>query len=250
MGVSAYRRGSVPRIGRSRPRRPPRPRKVGVVRSAVQVLIHRAASEPGFEGVAAFISGFDQVRRRQDQKLSKELFALFAQSRGTYGSRRLQRMLARQAIYCGRNRILRLMRQLRLQVLQKRRFRPLTTQSRHPEPLAPNRLKQLTQPPSAPNQVWCADLTYLPSQQEGWLYLAAELDLCSKRVVGWKLASLAAPLVTDAFERAVKLWALCPRIHHSDRGVQYASSSFRQLLENVFLPSASNWSAAWRGAAL
>ena len=191
-------------------------------------------------------------RRRQDQKLSKELFALFAQSRGTYGSRRLQRMLARQAIYCGRNRILRLMRQLRLQVLQKRRFRPLTTQSRHPEPLAPNRLKQLTQPPSAPNQVWCADLTYLPSQQEGWLYLAAELDLCSKRVVGWKLASsLAAPLVTDAFERAVKLWALCPRIHHSDRGVQYASSSFRQLLEShQVLPSMSRAGCCYDNAAI
>ena len=182
-------------------------------------------------------------RRLQDQKLSKELCALFAQSRSTYGSRRLQRMLARQAIYCGRNRILRLMSQLRLQVLQKRRFRPLTTQSRHFEPLAPNRLKELAQAPNAPNQVWCADLTYLPSQQEGWLYLAAELDLCSKRVVGWKLASsLATPLVKDAFGRAVKLWSLCPRIHHSDRGVQYASSSFRQLLEShQVLPSMSRY---------
>ena len=172
-------------------------------------------------------------RRLQDQKLSKELSALFVQSRSTYGSRRLQHMLARQAIYCGRNRILRLMSQLQLQVLQKRRFRPLRTQSPHPEPIAPNRLKQLAQPPNAPNQVWCADLTYLPSQLDGWLYLAAELDLCSKRVVGWKLASsLATPLVKDAFERAVKLWSVCPRIHHSDRGVQYASSSFRQLLDS------------------
>jgi putative transposase len=172
-------------------------------------------------------------RRLQDQKLSKELSALFVQSRSTYGSRRLQHMLARQAIYCGRNRILRLMSQLQLQVLQKRRFRPLRTQSPHPEPIAPNRLKQLAQPPNAPNQVWCADLTYLPSQLDGWLYLAAELDLCSKRVVGWKLASsLATPLVKDAFERAVKLWSVCPRIHHSDRGVQYASRSFRQLLDS------------------
>jgi putative transposase len=191
-------------------------------------------------------------RRLQDQKLSKELSALFAQSRSTYGSRRLQHMLARQAIYCGRNRILRLMSQLRLQVLQKRRFRPLTTQSRHPEPIAPNRLKQLAQAPNAPNQVWCADLTYLPSQQDGWLYLAAELDLCSKRVVGWKLAcSLATPLVKDAFERAVKLWSVCPKIHHSDRGVQYASSSFRQLLDShQVLPSMSRSGCCYDNAAI
>jgi putative transposase len=82
-------------------------------------------------------------RQLQDRQLSKELSALFAQSRGTYGSRRLQQMLVRQAIFCGRNRILRLMSQLRLQVVQKRRFRPITTQSRHAEPIAPNRLKQL-----------------------------------------------------------------------------------------------------------
>ena len=191
-------------------------------------------------------------RRLQDQKLSKELSALFAQSRSTYGSRRLQQLLARQAIYCGRNRILRLMSQLRLQVLQKRRFRPLTTQSRHPEPIAPNRLKELAQAPSAPHQVWCADLTYLPSQQDGWLYLAAELDLCSKRVVGWKLArSLTTPLVKDPFERAVKLWSVCPKIHPSDRGVQYASSSFRQLLDShQVLPSMSRAGCCYDNAAI
>ena len=130
-------------------------------------------------------------RRRQDQKLSKELSACLPRSLSVAPSR-LDLPALRESGS-------RLMSQLRLQVLQKRRFRPLTTQSRHPEPLAPNRLKQLAQPPNAPNQVWCADLTYLPSQQEGWLYLAAELDLCSKRVVGWKLASsLATPLVKDA----------------------------------------------------
>jgi len=99
--------------------------------------------------------------------------------------------------------------------------------------IAPNRLSQLPLGPSAPNQVWCADLTYLPSQQDGWLYLAAELDLCSKRLLGWKLStSLASSVVHEAFERARKLWSVAPHIHHSDRGVQYASSSFRQLLDS------------------
>jgi putative transposase len=140
-------------------------------------------------GLYAHRSKFQRPRRVEDRQLSQQLRALFTQSRNTYGSRRLQQMLARQAIRCGRNRILRLMKELEFQVLQKRRFRPRTTQSRHQEPIAPNRLNQLPAPPSAPNQVWCADLTYLPSQQEGWLYLAAVLDLSSRRLVGWKLSS-------------------------------------------------------------
>ena len=78
-----------------------------------------------------------------------------------------------------------------------------------------------------------SDITYIPSQQEGWLYLAGELDLCSRRLVGWKLgASLSAPLVMDAFERAVQNWSTLPSLHHSDRGVQYVSSDFRRLLNS------------------
>jgi putative transposase len=170
-------------------------------------------------------------RRLQDRELAKEIALLFSQSRCTYGARRLQQMLARQRIRCGRNRLRRLMRTLGLQAVQKRRFRPKTTQSVHHEPIAPNRLNQLPERPSGPNEVWCADLTYLPSQQDGWLYLAVELDLCSRRVAGWKLSlSLGAPLVEQAFERAVKLWSVSPSLHHSDRGVQYASCSFRKLL--------------------
>ena len=125
----------------------------------------------------------------QDKELAKEIELLFSQSRCTYGARRLQQMLRRKAIRCGRNRLVRLMRGLGLRAVQKRRFRPKTTQSSHQEAVAPNRLNQLPEPPSVPNQVWCADLTYLPSQQDGWLYLAAELDHCSKRVAGWKLSS-------------------------------------------------------------
>ena len=172
-------------------------------------------------------------RRLLDQALQQQIAELFSQSRGTYGSRRLQHLLAGQGRRCGRKRILRLMNQLELKLVQKRRFRPRTTQSTHREPIAPNRLNQLLLPPSAPNQVWCADLTYLPSKEQGWLYLAAILDLCSRRLVGWKLStSLATPLVTEAFERALKLWSYPPQIHHSDRGIQYASSAFQKLLSS------------------
>jgi putative transposase len=188
----------------------------------------------------------------QDQQLAKEIALLFSQSRCTYGARRLQQMLRRKAIRCGRNRLARLMSGLGLQAVQKRRFRPKTTHSAHDEPVAPNRLNQLPEPPKAPNQVWCADLTYLPSQQEGWLYLAAELDLGSKRIAGWKLSSsLATPLVQEAFERAVKLWSVCPALHHSDRGVQYASSAFRELLNSYQVtPSMSRKACCYDNAAM
>jgi len=144
------------------------------------------------------------------------------------------------------------MGQLRLQPVQKRRWRPRTTQSVHCEPIAPNRLDQLPLPPSAPNQVWCADITYLPSQEDGWLYLAAELDLCSKRLVGWKLStSLATPLVEEAFQRALKLWSAGPQLHHSDRGIQYASSAFRQLLLSCQVtPSMSRKANCYDNAAM
>ena len=163
--------------------------------------------------------------------------------RCTYGWRRLQKGLLRESIACGKKRILRLMRDQELEVIQKRAFRPKTTQNRHDQPIAPNRLKALPEPPQKPNEVWCADITYIPSQQEGWLYLAGELDLCSRRLVGWKLdTSMAAPLVPAAFERAVKNWANLPVLHHSDRGVQYASSDFRQLLDSY--PGCRRWPPA------
>jgi len=191
-------------------------------------------------------------RRLHDKALVKLIEPIFNQSRRTYGARRLQQMLRRQGIGCGRTRLVRLMRLLGLQPVQKCRFRPKTTQSLHHEPIAPNRLNQLPLPPSAPNQVWCADLTYLPSQEDGWLYLAAELDLCSKRLVGWKLStSLATPLVQEAFERALKLWSVGPKLHHSDRGVQYASSSFRQLLHShQVTPSMSRKACCYDNAAM
>ena len=191
-------------------------------------------------------------RRLHDKALAKRLKPIFRQSRRTYGARRLQRALRRQGVRCGRKRLVRLMGQLGLRPVQKRRWRPRTTESLHCEPIAPNHLNQLPLPPSAPNQVWCADITYLPSQEDGWLYLAAELDLCSKRLVGWKLStSLATPLVEEAFQRALKRWSGAPELHHSDRGIQYASSAFRQLLlSHQVTPSMSRKACCYDNAAM
>jgi transposase InsO family protein len=171
------------------------------------------------------------LRRSQDAIVGSKISFYFFESRKTYGCRRLQKMLQRDGIWCGKNRISRLMCQLGLQAIQKRRFRPQSTQSRHHQPIAPNRLIARSEPLTEPNEIWIADITYLPTLSQGWLYLAVEMDLCSRALVGWRLADcLAAPLVIEAFQRAVKAWSV-PQMHHSDRGVQYAAEDFRQLLK-------------------
>jgi transposase InsO family protein len=190
-------------------------------------------------------------RRQKDALLAEQISLIFLESRQTYGSRRIQQMLRRRGIYCGKNRICRLMDGQGLQALQKRRFRPRTTQSGHAEPIAPNRLKELTQAPQRPSEVWAADITYLPTLEQGWLYLAAEMDLCSKRIAGWKLDdSLAAPLVVEAFQPAISSWS-APALHHSDRGVQYAAQDFRKTLKIYHvMPSMSRKACCYDNAAM
>jgi putative transposase len=191
-----------------------------------------AALEVSPSGLYAHRHKAQGARRQQDAQLAEQIGVLFLQGRGTYGCRRIRHGLRRQRVHCGTNRLCRLMRQQGLHARQKRRFRPTTTPSRHDEPIAPNRLAQLPQPPQRPNQVWAADLTYLPTLEEGWCYLAVELDHCSRRVAGWRLGdSLSAPLVTEAFERAVCAWSAAPGLHPSDRGGPYASAEFRRLLQ-------------------
>jgi transposase InsO family protein len=138
--------------------------------------------------------------------------------------------LREAGLRCGKNRIRRLMRQQRWQARHKRRFRPQTTNSGHALPIAANRLAGLA-PPTGPNQVWQSDITYIPTV-EGCLYLAATLDRFSRKVVGWQLgASLESSLVTEALARAQKERRPRPGLlHHSDRGVQYASSACQALL--------------------
>ena len=169
-------------------------------------------------------------RARQDEQLGAQIQTLFAPSRRTYGSPRLTAALGRAGQRCGKNRVARLMRQHGLQARQKRRFVPRTTQSRHACPIAPNRLAQ-TPAPVRPDQVWVVDITYLATA-EGWIYLAVVLDACSRKVVGWALSlSLETPLVTEALSRAQKERRPAPGLlHHSDRGVQYASSAYQALL--------------------
>ena len=173
-------------------------------------------------------------RRRQDLAIGQKLEESFVKSRCTYGSPRLRRCLVASGIRCGKNRINRLMRERGLRPRQKRRFRPQTTQS---DPTVwmwvPNWMAKVPTP-DRPGQIWVADITYIPTE-EGWLYLAVELDACSRRVTGWAVRDdLSTPLVSEAWERAVFANRPDPGLlHHSDRGSQYSSDDFSSRLQSA-----------------
>lgn len=194
----------------------------------VETLAHTLGVSPS--GYYAQQHKSQRPRARQDQALRPKIQSVFQASRRTYGSPRILMALRQQGQRCGKNRIARLMREQHLRARQKRRFVPRTTQSDHDQPIAPNWLAQVPMP-VRPDQVWVVDITYIATG-EGWVYLAVVLDACSRKVVGWAMAaSLETSLVTEALNRAQKERRPVPGLlHHSDRGVQYASSAYRALL--------------------
>jgi transposase InsO family protein len=171
-------------------------------------------------------------RESSDRKLLPVIIQVHQESRGSYGSPRVAQELKRRQHGCGRHRVARLMRRSGLRGLQKRSFRPQTTDSKHGLAIAPNRLKQQPEP-TAPDRTWVADITYIATVQ-GWLYLAVVMDLYSRRVVGWALAHhLKSSLPQQALSRALRTRRPCRGLlHHSDRGIQYASRDYRSLLES------------------
>jgi transposase InsO family protein len=179
-------------------------------------------------------------RVTSEVRLRAKIRALHAASDGTYGSPRIKIDLDKAGEPVGRHRVARLMREAGLQGRTKNRFRVVTTDSDHAEPIAPNQLAD-TPAPTQPNQVWVTDITYVPTD-EGWLYVAGVLDLFSRRLIGWAMgASLETALPLAALLMAVRQRHPPPGLlHHSDRGVQYASSDYRACLAaNGFTASMS-----------
>ncbi len=124
------------------------------------------------------------LRKNEDDELIKKIQAIFTQSRDTYGTRRMKRMLSQQNLHISRRRISRLMKQQQLVCKTKRKFK-VTTDSKHQLPIAPHLLqRQFTV--EQPNQCYVGDMTYIPTR-EGWLYLAVVIDLFSRQVVGWTM---------------------------------------------------------------
>src|SRR5207302_11371272 len=167
--------------------------------------------------------------------LAQEIDQIHTRSRQTYGSPRVQKELRKEGRGHGRNRVARLMKQKGLCGRQKGRYRVQTTDSNHDQPIAPNRLAQAPKP-TAPNQIWVADITYIQTQ-EGTLYLAAILDLYSRKIVGWAMSErIDTVLVLKALGMAL-LHRSPPGnvLVHSDRGIQYASGDYRQALSQAGL---------------
>lgn len=183
---------------------------------------------------SGFYADKDKPRRpmrKGDLALRHQIRQVFEKSRGTYGTLRMRMELAREGRNHGRRRIGRLMREEGLKAKNKRQWRMKGTTVTDPAlRVAPNLLGSAGRP-DAPNRVWVSDITYLPTR-DGWHYLAAVMDLYSRRIVGWATApTLETPLVSKALERAIALRGAAPGlIHHSDRGCQYASRAYRQQL--------------------
>jgi transposase InsO family protein len=168
-------------------------------------------------------------RALRDTELRSRIRDIHAKSRGTYGSPRVHAQLRKDDVRAGKARVERLMREDGLRGKVKRRFR-VTTDSEHVLPVAPNILDRQFSV-EGPDQVWVGDITYIPLAT-GFLFLAVILDLFSRRVVGWALADhLRTELVLDALEVALGARVPAPdMLHHSDRGCQYASASYREKL--------------------
>lgn len=200
----------------------------------LRLCLHLEVSASGY---------YDWQRRRscpgpralEDQTLAQEIGQIHTRSRQTYGAPRVEKELRKQGRCHGRNRVARLMKRKGLCGRQKGRYRVQTTDSNHDQPIAPNRLAQAPRA-TAPNQLWVADITFIETQ-EGWLYLAAILDLYSRRIVGWAMS----PRIDTALVLKALGMALLHRnppadlLFHSDRGVQYASVDFRRALSQAGL---------------
>jgi putative transposase len=166
---------------------------------------------------------------RRDGELLVAIRRVFGQFRGRYGAPRIQRELAREGLHASRKRIARLMREAGLKAKGRRKYKA-TTDSDHAQPVAPNLLERDFQT-ERPDAVWVSDITYIWTRQ-GWMYLAAIIDLYSRKVVGWSLAErMTAALVCKALDDAVRLrHPPAGLVFHSDRGSQYASRAFRRRL--------------------
>jgi putative transposase len=182
-------------------------------------------------GYYAWLKSPSSKRSRENEKLVAEIRVEYAKSRKYYGSPRITDRLKARNILCSENRVARLMRAKGIVAKTRRRFRA-TTDSKHNLPIAPNILNQNFEV-NHPDTVWVADITYIRTE-EGWLYLAGILDLFNREIVGWSVNSrINRHLTIDALNKAIiRRSPGQGLIHHSDRGLQYASTDYQAILRD------------------
>ena len=194
------------------------------VRRQCQVL------EVAESGYYAWRQGQVSARQQADAQLLDAIQAIYQRNRRLYGSPRIHAELQKQGWRCGRKRVARLMQQAHLTSVRQGRCRFQTSDSQHAYPVAINVLDRQFEA-QHPNQKWVADITYIPTQV-GWLYLAAVLDLFSRRIIGWAMSARCdASLVQNALQMALsQRQPTIDLLHHSDRGSQYAAHDYQALL--------------------
>lgn len=165
-----------------------------------------------------------------NQELTAAIQTTFKRSRGTYGAPRIRAELNSTGIACSINRVARIMHRQGIRARKRRQYK-VTTNSRHAYPVAPNTLNRQFWA-AGPNQKWVTDITYIPTR-EGWLYLAAVLDIYSRKVVGWAMdKTMEQELVASALQMATSHRRPGEGVlHHSDSGSQYAAHEYQQLLD-------------------
>jgi putative transposase len=184
------------------------------------------------------------AREMANRELVKKIEAVYNESEGTYGSPRIYQELKDQKVKCSENRIARLMRLRGLCAKQSKRFRSTTKRNRTHR-AAPNLLKRDFKA-ERPDQKWLTDITYI-STMEGWLYLAAVLDLYARRIVGWSMSDqMTSELTMQALEMAIQQRR--PKLsllHHSDQGSQYTAAEYQVLLKNYDIQVSMNGAGTW-----
>ena len=201
-------------------------------------------------GYYIYLKGLNKPIQAEQVKLDAAVKDIFKEVHGNYGSRRMSEALRKREFSVGRHQARSLMKKLDLTVISPKRFKA-TTNSKHKYDVAPNVLNRefnVTQP----NSAWVVDITYIWTK-EGWLYLAAVLDLYSRRIVGWAIEKrMTADLTLEALRMA--WWSRRPGkglIHHSDRGSQYASHEYQKELTNYgMICSMSRKGNCWDNAVM
>jgi transposase InsO family protein len=183
-------------------------------------------------GYYAWLGRPESARSKWRVALAAKIQAIHGQNRCVYGSPRIFQVLKAQGEGVSENTVANVMREQQIRARTKRKFIPRTTDSNHGQPVAANVLDRQFQA-DLPDRKWAVDITYVPTD-EGWLYLAGVLDLCSRRIVGWSMAEhLRAELPIDALSMAVaRRRPAAGLLHHSDRGVQYACEDYQHLLQS------------------
>ena len=202
-------------------------------RQEASVEILCGASGVSVSGYYAWRSREPSQRQQTDTQLLEHIQTAYQAGRGVYGSPRIHAALQEQGLHCSRKRVVRLMQENGLRSRRRPKRRVQTTDSRHNRPVAPN-LLQRDFSATGLNQKWVGDMVGIWTD-EGWLYLAALLDTCSRRIVGWAMRlHRDEELVTDALCMALaqrNILDPSALIHHTDRGSQYTADDYLALLK-------------------